>query len=88
VPLRHAHQHLAGRGVQLIAVTAHDQDDRDRIYREPAEGEGQGFHRPAVGPLHIVDDQRHRAGSLLITDHCQHLGPDRERRRPRRLAGE
>jgi hypothetical protein len=88
VPLRHAQQYLAGRCVQLIAVAAHDGDDRDRIDREPAEGKRQGLHRPAVRSLHVVDHQRHRPGAQLIAYQARQLGPHRERRYPHHIARE
>ena len=86
-PLIDADHHPVGRLPQLVPVAPEHRHGQHRIHGEPPEHEGQGLHRLAVRPLHVIDEHRHRIARLQVPDQAQQLGPHAERRRTRRGPG-
>ena len=60
-------QHPLRRLVQAVAGPAVDHDGDDRVDRQPPQHERQRLRRLAVGPLQIIDHDRHRPGGLLLS---------------------
>ena len=56
-PVLHARQHPLGRLIQPVAGPAVDHHGQHRVHRQPPQHEGQRLHRPAVGPLQIIDQR-------------------------------
>ena len=51
-----------------------------RVHRQPPQHERQRLDRLAVGPLQVIDQDRHRRRGLLLAHHLQQPRAHRERR--------
>ena len=79
-PVLHALQHPLGRLVQPVPGPAVDHHGEHRVDRQPPQHERQRLHRPAVGPLQVIDHDRHRTRGQLLAHHLQQPRAHGERR--------
>ena len=70
-PVLHALQHPLGRLVQAVpGPPVRDHSDH-RVHRQPPQHERQCLHRLAVGPLQIIDKDRHRARGQPVSHYLE-----------------
>ena len=79
-PVLYAPQQSLRRLVQLVGGPAVDHHGGHRVDRQPPQHERQRLHRPAVGPLQVIDHDGHGPGGLLLSDDFQQPRAHGERR--------
>ena len=79
-PVLHARQHPLGRFGQAVHGPPVGHYGDHRVHRQPPQHEGQRFHRCAVGPLQIINEDRRRPSGLLLSHHLEQPGAHGERR--------
>ena len=79
-PVLHARQHPLGRFGQAVHGPPVGHHGDHRVHRQPPQHEGQRFHRCAVGPLQIINEDRRRPSGLLLSHHLEQPGAHGERR--------